>query len=779
MGLTGALIGASQPRRDGAALVTGSAQFTVDLTRPGMLHVGLLRAAFPHARIVRIDVSRARKAPGVLDVITGRDFPDTRIGYCVQDREPMAVEKVRSISDVVAAVAAETPEAAEHAVRLIVVEYEELPGVYSPAQAMLAGAPQVHENKSSYSYRDFLAPFFVPEPNNESAHVRLRRGDLAEARRRADTVAAGHFSTSRQEHCSMEPHAALAEPGDDGRVVIWCSTGKPFRTRLQVALALDVEPEDVHLIQPPTGGDFGGKGEATVEPICALVAQRTGRPVRAVFTREDEFVLSTARVPFEIDLAIGADRDGRLRFVDADVWTDAGPYNGIAGQVTTLACVMLPGPYDIDAIRVDGRCIYTNNPLTGSFRGFGNPQVTFAREQILDELARQLDLDPLEIRMRNAWRGGSVTATGQWLDPDIFGVGVRKCLERVADARQPLERSSAPHLRRGWGVAAAQHGMGGGIFAGEDHSTTTIELGRDGNVTVACGASDVGQGSDTALAQVVAHELGLPLERVVFRPKDTDLVPWEGGASASRIMYLSGNSAGGAAGSLRENLLEIAADFLEANPADLRCGAGMVEVVGSPQTRVSFEELAAIALERDGALPSGTNTFTRPVVQLDGDGQGSPFPAFDFGAQLAEVEVDLRTGMIGVLRLVAADDVGRAINPSIVEGQVKGAVVQGLGLALVEEVELSQGRVVTPSFAEYRLPRAPDLPEIESRIVEEPQHDNRYGAKGAGETGVICVAAAIANAINNAVGVRLDHLPMTPERLLEALEAADHAHGDG
>ncbi len=759
--------------------MTGNAQFTVDLMRPGMLHVGLVRAAFPHARIVGIDVSRARSAPGVVDVITGQDFPDTRIGYCVQDRQLMAVKKVRSMSDVVAAVAAETPQAAEHAARLVVVDYEELPGAYSPAQAMAAGAPLVHEDKSRYSYRDFLAPFFVAEPSNESAHLRLRRGDVAQARRRANTVAAGHFSTSRQEHCSMEPHAALAEPGDDGRVVIWCSTGKPFRTRLQVALALDLEPEDVRLIQPPTGGDFGGKGEATVEPICALLAQRTGRPVHAAFSREDEFVLSTARIPFEIDLEMGADRDGRLRFVEAEVWTDAGPYNGIAGQVTTLACVMLSGPYDVDAIRIDGHCVYTNNPLTGSFRGFGNPQVTFAREQILDELARQLDLDPLEMRMRNAWRRSSVTATGQWLDPDIFGVGVLTCLERVAEARRALERAPAPHLRRGWGVAAAQHGMGGGIFAGEDHSTTTIELERDGNVTVACGASDVGQGSDTTLAQVVAHELGLPLERVVFRPKDTDLVPWEGGASASRIMYLSGNSAGGAAATLREKLLEIAAGVLEASPADLRCRAGVVEVVGSPQACVSFEELATVSLERDGALPSGTSTFTRPVVQLDRDGQGSPFPAFDFGAQLAEVEVDLRTGMIRVLRLVAADDVGRAINPSIVEGQVKGAVVQGLGLALVEEIELSQGRVLTPSFAEYRLPRAPDLPPIESRIVEEPQRDNRYGAKGAGETGVICVAAAIANAVTDAVGVRLDHLPATPEQLLEALEAVERARGDG
>jgi CO/xanthine dehydrogenase Mo-binding subunit len=758
--------------------VTGSAQFSVDLTRPGMLHVGLVRSAFPHARIVRIDVTSARKAPGVVDVITGCDFPDTRIGYCVQDRQPLAVEKVRSMSDMVAAVAAETPQAAEHAARLIVVDYEELPGVYSPAEAMAPDAPLVHENKSTYSYRDFLAPFFVAEPSNESAHLRLRRGDVAEARRRADAVASGHFSTSRQEHCSMEPHAAVAEPGDNGRVVIWCSTGKPFRTRLQVALALGTEPEDVHLIQPPTGGDFGGKGEATVEPICALLAQRTKRPVRAAFTREDEFVLSTARIPFEIDLEIGADRDGRLCFVDADVWTDAGPYNGIAGQVTTLACVMLPGPYDVEAIRVDGRCIYTNNPLTGSFRGFGNPQVTFAREQLLDELARQLGLDSLDVRMQNAWRSGSVTATGQWLDPNIFGVGVLTCLERVAEARRALERAPAPHLRRGWGIAAAQHGMGGGIFAGEDHSTTTIELGRDGNVTAACGASDVGQGCDTALAQVVAHELGLPLERVVFRPKDTDLVPWEGGASASRIMYLSGNSAGGAATALREKLFDIAADFLETSPPDLRCGAGVVRVVGSPQACVSFEKLAAIALERDGALPSGASTFTRPAVQLDGDGQGSPFPAFDFGAQLAEVEVDLRTGMISVLRLVAADDVGRAINPSIVEGQVEGAVVQGLGLALLEEMELSQGRVLTPSFAEYRLPRAPDLPPIESRIVEEPQHDNRYGAKGAGETGVICVAASIANAITDAVGVRVGRLPITPEHLLDALRAAERAYAD-
>jgi carbon-monoxide dehydrogenase large subunit len=761
------LIGAVVPRPEDPASVTGRAEYAVDIDLPGMLHVALVRSEHPHARLVGVDTSAALAAPGAVAALTGADIPVKRIGYCVSDRPVIAHDRVRSVADIVAAVAAEDRRAAERAAKLVRVEYDPLPAVFSVEEALADGAPLLHEAKAEYAHRDFLTPFAITEPSNLSCHFRLRHGDLDTARARAAVVASDRFTTQRVEHCSLEPHAAVASLDADGRVVLWSSTGKPFRTAQQTALALGLGADELKLIQPVTGGDFGGKGEPTVEPICALLALKTGRPVRAVFTRTDEFRLSTARLPFEIEMAVGASEGGELLFVEADIWVDAGPYNGMAGQVTTLAGAMAPGPYDVAAARVDALCVYTNNTLGGAFRGFGNPQVTWAREQLVDRLAGRLGMDPLELRLRNVWRAGSVTAMGQRLADDEFGVGAASCLEALRSAGGEPERSAGPRScrRRGRGIAVAQHGMGGGIFAGADTSTTVVHALAEGGILIRTGASDVGQGASTAIAQVVAHELSVSLGSISFVERDTTKVPWEGGASASRIAFLTGHSAAAAARDLAGKLRALAAAALECPVEELSLADGRV-VHPSTGREIGFAELAA----RVEDTPTGTGTFHRTVVQLDENGQGSPFIAFDFGAQLAEVEVDLDTGAVDVLRLVSADDVGRAINPGIVEGQIVGAAVQGLGFATMEELVLANGVPQNAGFAAYRLPRAPDVPPIESIIVEEAQPNGPYGVKGAGEMGIICTAAAISNAIQDAVGVPIRRLPVDRDDILNSLD---------
>jgi len=771
-------VGARTPLLEADAIVTGCARFTTDLYRPGMLHARLRYSDHPRARVLKVDTSRARAMPGVVAVVTAAEAPpefNQRVGLSVRDRRLLVEGTVRCVNDVLAVVAAEDEATAQAAADAIEVEYEVLPPVLTFAEAIAPGAPLVHEDKPGYETADYIQPFFSPAPDNVATRLRLEVGDVEAARRASATVVAGTFATQRVEHFSMEPHAALAEWDEvGGRLTVWCSTGKPFRFLNQLAPLMGLPMSRVRIVTPHVGGDFGGKGQLALEPYVALLARLTGRPVKGVYTRMEEFVASSHKTAFEIELELGFAADGRLLFLRGDLRSDTGAYDTYASMVQIHGAAHLTGPYRVPNVLITGTVVYTNNVSSGSFRGFGSPQVSFARESLVDEAARQLGIDPIELRLRNAWRPGDVTATGQVLDPGRIGVSIADTLEAARGVVEELSASApeAGRLRRGIGVASGHQGIGGGIWAGADVGTVIVKANFDGSMAVNVGVGDVGQGASTALAQIVAEELRLPLDQLVVNPeRDTDLAPYDGGASASRQLFVTGSAAQAAGALMRARLLEIAGQILEVAPEDLVLEDGAVHVRGYPDRRLGLGEIVRHSLQRLGEQPIAVGRFASPVVRLDANLRGAPFQAFDYVTTVAEVEVDVETGVVRTTRLATIQDVGRAINPMIVEGQMEGGAVQGLGFALLEEVVLEDGYVVNPHAFDYRLPRFPDAPSLKNVILEHPNPRGPYGAKATGEAPLIPVAAAIANAIRDAVGVRMHRLPMSGEAVLERLSA--------
>jgi CO/xanthine dehydrogenase Mo-binding subunit len=773
-------VGARIPRIDAAAFATGRAPFATDLGLPGMLHCRLLYADRAPARVTRLDVSEAARLPGVEAVLTAADVPWMPMaGTSISARHLFVKDEVRSVGDVLAAVAAADAETAQRAVELIHAEYEDLPGVYTLEEALAPGATAVHPGKAQYPVASWMRRWFVEAAGNEATHFRMRKGDVAAARARSHVVVHDRLRTQRIEHFSMEPHAAVAVYDAAGdRVTVWCSSGKPFRTQAQLAELLRVPLNRVTIVFAPTGGDFGGKGEVTVEPYCAVLARRTGRPVKFVYTREEEFFAATCKTPFDIDLALGFDRDGRFLFADGELWLDTGAYNSMSAMISVYAAIHLEGPYAVPNVAVRSRCAFTHNTMSGSFRGFGNPQISFARESLVDDAAARLGLDPVEIRLRNAWQAGWANCTGQVLDPSKHGVHVREVVAAAAEASEFHARRRAAHEAdganrprrlRGVGMALAHHGLGGPALHGRDTGAAFVKANPDGTATLITGAADVGQGIDTALSQIVAEGLGLGRQAIAIASKTTDGVPQDLGASASRTTYFVGNATRAAALDLRRKLIAVAAEMLEADPADLECAEGRVFVRGAPARALAFAELVHYSMRRLGEQPYGVGVHHGETGQLDENGQGDANCTFEYSCQVAEVEVDADTGEVRVVRLLSAQDVGRALNPMIVEGQMEGGMVMGLGFALLEEVVCDGGRVLNPFAFDYRTPRAGDMPELTTVMLEHRDPGGPYGAKGVGEICMNPTAAAIANAVADAIGTRVTSLPITPEKVLAAL----------
>lgn len=772
-------VGERLPKRDGMPIATGRAQYTADVELPGMLYCRLAYSQRPHAKIVRIDTSKALALPGVAAVITARDVPElNRAGNAIGDREILASDKVRSYSDVIAAVAAVDEYTAARAVELIDVEYEDLPAVFTIEDALRPDAPHVHEDKTGYRVAPFMRNWVVREPGNLSTRFRLHRGDVDAAKDQAFAVVEDRFQTQRMEHFSMEPHAAVVSyDPSTGRLKVWSSTGKPFRTLGQLSLVLGIPMSRMQLLHLPAGGDFGGKGELTIEPYCALLSMRTGRPVKGVYTREEEFLASTCKTPFEIQMSIGATEDGRLLFMDGLLRADTGPYNSMSCMVSIHAATHMEGPYHVPNVRVESATVYTNNTLSGSFRGFGAPQVGFARENLLDRLAARLGMDPYELRLKNAWEPGAVTCTGQVLSPDKYSVSIRQTLEAIRDTVESSRAAAAeqprPHIRRGWGIACAHHGIGGAIWSGADTSTVMLKVNLDGTVAMLAGIPEVGQGANTSLVQIVADALALPLSSIIVADQDTASVPYVGGASASRTIHVTGNAARIAGENLRAKMLELGALVLQADRDALTCANGTVFVTADPARVATFEEIVAYAMRCLGEQPMAVGTYRAVGQPMDPEGRGEPFLGFDFATQLAEVEVDVETGQVRVTRLCTAVDVGKAINPTIVEGQIEGGAVMGMGFALSEEILLDSGQIVNPYAFDYRIPRFADLPDLSTILLETSDPGGPHGAKGAGEISMIPTAGAIANAIFNATGAVVTQLPMTPERVLAAIRRGE------
>lgn len=756
------VVGRSVPRLDAAEMVMGVTRFGADMALPRMLHGKVLLSQHPHARIVCIDVSRALRLPGVRAVITGAEVPDNPFGMA-HDRRALARDKVRFTGDMVAAVAAEDAYAAGEALELIAVEYAELPAAFDPLSALRPEAPLIHEERAaelervkgpllSYPPTTLNLPDWLKDSARWSGNIFSQTfyqiGDVERGFAEADFVFEDTFRTQRAHHGYLEPHAATAAVDRAGNVTVWSTTQAPFSVRADIAQALGLPLSKIKVIPTAVGGGFGGKIETTIEPLCVLLAQETGRPVRIVLSRREEFVATQTRSEAVLHLKTGVKGDGTLvgregLFIfGGGAYGDRGERNVYAGQ----------GPYRIPNIRILGISVYTNQIPCAPCRAPKYPQLAFAIEGQLDMIAGKLGLDPLEIRLRNAIRAGD-----RWVDGrEVPEVDFRGALERAAAHVGWNHRSQSQGAEgkyTGWGLAC-----GFKFTWTTGSSTASVTVSEDGALRVLTGAVDL-TGSNTALAQIAAEELGIEVSAVSVSTADTSAVPLTDLTGGSRTVLSTGAAVQQAAQSARERLFRAYARFTGRRVKDLEVWEGGVRAKGAPESWLAHSELVKAHLRAGWGPVLGTASLSELP-------QAPTFPI-----QLAQVEVDTATGRVKVLRLVALQDAGRVINPGMVEGQVIGGAVQGLGYALLEKHVAPDGCVLNPNFLDYRLPTAPDIPEIDALLLEGPPSKGPYGARGVGEAPIVPTAAAIANAIYDAVGVRLKELPLSPETVFWALQA--------
>ena len=739
-------VGRPLPRPDARAKATGEAVFAADLYLEGMLHGKVLRSRHAHARVLRVDPSKARALPGVVAVLTAADVPGARNhGLLRNDWPVLAYDKVRYVGDAVALVAAETEEIAQAALQLIEVDYEPRPVVASAEAALAEDAPLVHEG------------------GNVLKHLTFQRGDVEAAFAQADIVVENEYRTPAGDHSFLEPEAGVATVDGEGNVTVYAGSQIPFDDQRQIAASLDLPREKVRVVQTQVGGAFGGKEDIHTQIHVALLAQATGRPVKLVFTRQESMVVHPKRHATVIRLKTGATKAGKLLAVQAHIVGDTGAYASLGEPVMTRTATHASGPYEVPNFQVDCYAVHTNNPPAGAYRGFGVPQATFASETQMDILAEKLGMSPFELRRINALRVGATTATGQTLRESV---GLLECLERVeeevkaAEAAEGSERAPS----RAWGLACAYKnvGLGGGLA---DSAGAAVELLDDGRAVVRAGAAEVGQGLVGVLTQMVVEELGVGYDKVKVILGDTGQCLDGGPTTASRQTYVTGNAVRYAARQVRQALASAAAEELDAAPDALLF---QEERVSRPDGRsISLGEAIALA-RREGRSLDASHVYTPPrTVSLEEE--GDKHFAYGYAAQAAQIEVDITNGEVKVLRVIAAHDVGRAINPMAVAGQLEGGVMMGLGYALTEEFKVEEGRVLSDSFVKYKLPRIRQSPEIVPIIVEHEAADGPYGAKGVGEITSIPTTAAITNAIYAACGVRIFSLPATPDRILAAL----------
>jgi xanthine dehydrogenase molybdenum-binding subunit len=746
------VIGTRVPKLDAMEKVTGAVRYLPDLEVPGMVWGRILRTPVPHARIRRIDTRKAEAHPGVLGVITGYNVEQRPFGYA-RDHLALKRDVVRCIRDEVAAVAAETEEAAAEACGLIEVEYEELPAVFDPIEALRPDAPQIHAqfpgNLVNFTYK-------------------FEAGDVDRALREADVVVEGTYRLNYVTTACLGTMAAIASWDPRGGLTVWSTTQIPFLYQKDLAEALGITGDRIRVIQPPVGGNFGrGLDLYPIDIVAALLARHVQRPVKIVFDREEEFLASPTREPCVFTLRTGARADGTLVGRDARVVIDNGAYVSWGSTTPYVMLTTIAGFYRCPNVRFDSTIVYTNNVYSGSMRGYGNLESTFAIEAQMDDLAERLGMDRLAIRKRNANRPGDVTPQAL----KITSCALDECFDAVErDVMKPLGRPPRPGWRRGIGYAGMFHVGGGARVYRSDGCGAIVKLDDFGKVSLITGASEIGQGSETVLAMIVAEELGIPFSRVQVVNDDTAVKPWDVGVHASRTTFIAGNAALLAARDVKRQLLAAAARELDEPVESLDCEDGVVSVRGAPQRRIPYEKAVRAGHFREGGrILIGQAFYDPPTQMLDKEFRGNVSVTYAFAAQAALVEVEEATGKVEVLRVASAHDVGRALNPIGCEGQIEGGIHMGLGYALTEELRLRDGRVVNPGFLDYKLLTAPDMPEVLITLIETIDEAGPFGAKGLGEAGTIPISAAVANAVKDAVGVRMTELPMTPERVWRIL----------
>ena len=746
-------VGKSVVRKDGAGKVTGETKFFSDMSFPNMLFAKAARSRYPHARIKGINTKKAEAIPGVVAVLTHKDVPGVNgFGIVVPDQPVLCHDKVRYLGDAVAVIAAETMEAAERAAQLVEVEYEPLPVVSDPVEAMKPDAPKVHEK------------------GNIQRHATVRVGDVEKAFSEAAVVVENTYRTGRQMHMFLEIEAGVGMLDEEGNIVLYVGGQSPYRDQMQVSRALGIKPEQVRVISTPVGGAFGGKEENTVQIHLAMLALKTKRPVKMVWTREESGITGIKRHPMIVTMKTAADRGGRIVANQVRIVADTGAYASLGPTVLDVAIENSCGPYRIPNIDIDAYLVYTNNGVAGAFRGFGAPQVNFAVESNLDIIAEKLGMDRLEIRKKNVLREGDIGPFGYKL---LGSIGIYETLQKAerSDVWRNRERykstPSAPWCKRGIAVTTAVKGFGFGALP--DFGAASIQITPTGKFVVGISCPEIGQGAVTAYSQIAAEALHCDISDVYIASADTLLAPDTGSSSASMALVRGGNAILAAAPKMNDLLLETAAKIFGERKEELRFKGSHVVSIKNPKKSATYAEIAQY-MHRTSSETKVVAGFNVPRVDKPVKGSLEiPHLSYMYASAVALVEVNTLTGATKVLKFFLSTDSGKIINPQSYTGQCEGAIVQGLGFALTEETQIENGIVRTNNFTTYIIPTICDIPEIEVDPVETYEKIGPFGAKGLGEIGIIPVGSVVANALYDATGARVFTLPATPERIYKAI----------
>ncbi len=756
------LIGKSIPKPDALDKVVGKTTYINDMVLPRMLVAKIKRTDRVHAKILSVDISEAEKVPGIVAIATAENSPKGLIGV-LKDNPPLKGDKVRCIRDEIAGVAGETEEAVDEALKLIKVEYEDLPPVFDPEEALKDDAPQLHDDK----------------PGNLSLTYDFDHGDIKQAEKDSDIVMEEKYELHYVTHTCMGPGCVIADFDTHGKLTIYTQTQYPYNYKMDLAPALDIPAGDIRVIQPPVGGAFGSKLDVyPFEPIAVYLAKKARRPVKLFFSREEEFIASPTRQPARVYIKQGAKEDGTITFRDVNVYLNNGGYTSWGATIPAVMMRTMTGHYRIPNVEFHSKAVYTNNPFAGSFRGYGNVQATYVTATLMDKMAENLGMNPIEFRLKNAQKPGERTPQNSLLKnaalADCIKIGAEKTDFLTKHAENTAARENPARIRKGIGIATSIHNAGGAKIHKSDGCGTILTMDDYGRATVITGASEIGQGIDAVITQLVSEELGIPTSDVIIANNDSAIGPWDVGVHASRTTFIAGNAARNAAVKAKAQILASAArqSNVSADKLDLRGGHVVQKDNGVSVTKLDRLLRAMHFAGEDAELVMVSEYYEPPSELEDKSHVGDISAAYAHGAYITELEVDTLTGGVKLHKMTCVQDVGKVINKLGIEGQMEGGIAQGIGYGLSEELIIEEGIVKNPNFRDYKVVTAPEMPEIECHFIEDDEETGPYGAKGISELPAIIPGASIANAIYNAIGVRFDNPPITPEKIVRAL------HGD-